>query len=143
MKIAWHTETRKLSDLKEWDRNPRLITEKGIADLTRSIDKFGLAEPIVINTDGLILGGHARYKVLKAKGETECACYVPDRQLTPEEVEEINIRLNANIAGTWDFETLANEWDEEKLTDWGLEIPEFKNDSASSEEKEKCTLCGK
>ena len=121
--IKWHIETRNVSTLKEWIKNPRKLTNKGLADLTKSIDKFGLAEPIVINTDGTILGGHARVKVLKAKGEKECDCYVPDRLLTEKEVEEINIRLNANIAGEFEWEALVKDWDVEKLSEWGLEVP--------------------
>lgn len=144
--IKWHIETRKVTDLKEWAKNPRLLTEKGINDLTQSISKFGLAEPIVINTDCLILGGHARVKVLKAQGEIECDCYVPDRTFNDKEIEEINIRLNANQAGIWDTERLANEWDVAELKDWGLDMVDFKDNTdkiEDEEDKEKCSCCGK
>lgn len=122
-KIKWHSEVWKLADLTEWDRNPRIMKEKGVSDLDKSIEKFGLAEPIVINTDGLIIGGHGRYKVLELQGETECNCYVPSRTLNEKEVEELNIRLNANIAGEFNWEVLANEWEAEELNDWGLDLP--------------------
>jgi site-specific DNA-methyltransferase (adenine-specific) len=134
--IKWHIETRNVSTLKEWIKNPRKLTNKGLADLTKSIDKFGLAEPIVINTDGTILGGHARVKVLKAKGEKECDCYVPDRLLTEKEVEEINIRLNANIAGEFEWEALVKDWDVEKLSEWGLDVPVLKEIKDLSEKLE-------
>jgi DNA modification methylase len=122
-KIKWHIETRKLADLKEFEGNPRIFQDKGMADLNTSIDKFGLAEPIVINTDGLIIGGHARYKTLKDQGETEADCNVPDRTLTHDECRELNIRLNANIAGVFDWEAIIADWPE--APDWGLDIPEF------------------
>src|SRR5689334_1344113 len=119
-KINWHPEIRNLADLKPWDKNPRRLTEKGMADLTQSIRRLGLAQPIVINTDGLILGGHARYQVLLAEGETQAQCFVPDRPLNKDEIAETNIRLNANTAGEWDYDALANEWNTQDLEDWGL-----------------------
>jgi len=36
----------------------------------------------------------------------------------------LNIRLNANT-GAWDWDSLANSWDAEQLTEWGLDIPDF------------------
>lgn len=148
-KIKWHSETRKITNLKEWDRNPRLLTEKGIKDLTSSINKFGLAEPIVINTDGLIIGGHARFKVLQANGEKEVECYVPNKKLSDEQVEELNIRLNANVAGSWDFECLANSWDNEKLAEWGVDLQPFYNPENKEKEIDnsldlanECPSCG-
>lgn len=66
-KTTWTLVKRKISNLKLYEFNPRDITEKGLEDLKKSIDKFGLAKPIVINTDNIIIGGHARYLVLKKK----------------------------------------------------------------------------
>src|SRR3990167_570980 len=136
MNIKWHIEKWTILDLKEWAKNPRLLTKKGIEYLTQSISKFGLAEPIVINTDGTILGGHARVKVLKLQGETECDCYVPDRTLTEREVEEINIRLNANTAGIWDIERLANEWELSDLKDWGMNTEAWEGNEATEDDFE-------
>lgn len=97
MKVNWHIESRKIADLREWEKNPRIFTKKGMEDLAKSIDAFGLAEPVVINTDGTIIGGHGRVAILKQRNEIQCDCYVPDRLLTDKEVEELNIRLNADI----------------------------------------------
>jgi len=55
--IKWTVETRKLSELKAYEKNPRRITEKGLSDLIKSLELFGLAEPIVINRDDTIVGG--------------------------------------------------------------------------------------
>ena len=147
-KITWHTETRKLADLKPWARNPRIFEEKGLLDLTNSVEKFGLAEPLVINPDGLILGGHARHAVLLAQGETEALCMVPNRPFTDKEIEEINIRLNANHAGKFDWESLANEWSVDELADWGLDIPGFDGTTGEEEQREGdeiivCPTCGR
>jgi DNA modification methylase len=123
--MEWHIEKRKLTDLIPYKHNPRKITEKGKADLKKSIDKFGLAEPIVINTDNVIIGGHARYFVLQERGDTECECYVPERQLTEQECKELNIRLNKNIAGEFDWDILANEFELEDLKEWGFDDKEL------------------
>jgi ParB-like chromosome segregation protein Spo0J len=70
--MKWKLVTRKLSELKPYEKNPRKMTEKGMKDLHKSIDSFGLAEPIVINTDNTIIGGHGRFYALKEKGVKEC-----------------------------------------------------------------------
>jgi DNA modification methylase len=119
--IAWSLQRRPLSSLTEWPDNPRCLTTKGMADLKRSIEKFGCCEPLVINTDGMICGGHGRKKTLEAMGVAEVDCYVPERALDKKEFEELNIRLNQNISGEWDFDKLANVFDMAELTDWGFD----------------------
>src|SRR3990167_1085583 len=99
--MNWHIKKRKLSDLKPYPDNPRIIKGKPFEDLKKSVDKFGLAEPLCVNTDLTIIGGHARYYALEAQGATELDCYMPERQLNDKEVQELNIRLNRNIAGEW------------------------------------------
>jgi DNA modification methylase len=121
MNINWRYETRLLSEIKPWGRNPRRITKEGLEQLTRSISKFGLPEPIVLNIDGTIIGGHARYQSLKQQNILEAFCAIPERQLTEHELEELNIRLNKNIAGTWDDDLLANEFELSDLVDWGFD----------------------
>ena len=123
--MKWKHEQRKLSELTEWGKNPRKLTEKGIKDLTKSIKKFGLAEPIVINTDGTICGGHGRKKVLESLGVEKVDCYIPERALTGKEFEELNIRLNKNIAGFFDIDKLANEFDFDDLIEWGFDEEEL------------------
>ncbi len=119
--VEWHEELRPIWDLKDFDQNPRAHMTKGMTDLERSIKKFGLAQPIVINTDGTICGGHARRKVLEGLGLEQVKCYVPDKKLTPKQFKELNVRLNRNIGGEWDFDILANSFEVDDLTDWGFE----------------------
>lgn len=128
-KISWKIEKRKLDQLNPYEHNPRKLTDKGMADLKRSIDKFGLDEPIIINQDNTIIGGHARYfTLLKMDNITSIDCYVPDRMLTPKEVQELNIRLNKNIAGEFDFDILANEFELPDLLEWGFKEKELDPD---------------
>ncbi len=120
----WHIEKRNVATLKEYEGNPRRITEKEFAKLQESMKRFGLAEPIVIQPSGHIIGGHARLKALKIEGATECDCYVPDRELSEDEHRELLLRLNRNIAGEWNWDDLAN-WNMDFLLDAGFELEEF------------------
>jgi len=127
--IQWRTEKRRIGDLIEWEKNPRRLTEKQAEDLRNSIVKFGYVEEIVLNYDGKsMIGGHQRRRIMQLQlmldPTTEIDVRLPDRELTPEEREELAIRLNRN-SGEWDFDLLANEFDESKLIEWGFEAPEF------------------
>jgi len=116
--MNWKTEKRNIADLIPAEYNPRQATEKDVKNLTASLDRFSLADPIIINADNKIIGGHFRIRILKEKGVTEVDVRVPDRQLTLEEEQELNLRLNKNL-GEWDFEGLAN-FNEDMLVDVGF-----------------------
>lgn len=133
--IKWKLENRKLSTLTPYEKNPRIIKGKGFDDLKKSLDEFGLATPLVINTDGVIVGGHARYNALIEVGEEFADCYVPDVTLTPEQVSRLNIRLN-RIAGQWDFEVLSSFFEEEELKDLGFDEHEFGKFDFGDEEEQ-------
>jgi len=84
--------------------------------------------PIIIDNEGMILGGNMRLKALKELKYKD----IPDNwvkraeTLTDEEKQRFIIEDNVPF-GEWDWETLANEWDQDKLVEWGLEIPGFEN----------------
>lgn len=124
-KITWKIQKKSIDDLKPHEKNPRIFTEKGMKDLENSIKSVGFFQPIVANLDGTILSGHARLLKLKELGETEIDVMLPDRNLTEKQEEEILVRANANTAGKWDFDILANQFEDFELTEWGLEIPEM------------------
>lgn len=119
--LIWHTETRKIKDLKEHGKNPRKITKDQMEKLKQSLKSFNYVETIVINLDNTILAGHMRIRALKALGriKEEIEVRVPNRQLTPKEAEEYLIRSNKN-SGEWDWERLANEWEIPDLFNWGF-----------------------
>ena len=133
-RITWKIEKRKLVDLKPHPKNPRQFTDKGMKDLENSINSIGFMQPININQDGTILSGHGRAMKLKQMGETEVDVYVPDRMLTPKQEEEVLVRANANTAGQWDWDLLANEFEDFELTEWGLEIPAIETEELEAKE---------
>jgi DNA modification methylase len=119
MTISWHLETRKIKELREHPKNPRILTKEASEQLKTSMDKFGMIDKPIVNPDGLIIGGHQRIKVLKGMKVKEIECWVPEEALDDRQVDELNIRLNKNT-GTWDFEILANQWEPNDLMDWGF-----------------------
>lgn len=124
--MQWKFEIRKIEKIKPWAKNPRKLSEKGLNDLFQSIKKFGIPEPIIINTDGTIIGGHARYLILKKQNQKNILCAIPTKKLNQKEFEELNIRLNKNIAGEFDFDILNNEFNINDLINWGFDPIQFK-----------------
>lgn len=118
MTIEWHIEKRKLSDLRDYHKNPRKITKDQYEQLKRNIERFGLIDKPFINIDNTIIGGHQRVRFLRKNGHIEVDVYVPSRCLSDKEVEELNYRHNENHA-SWDWDILANQYDPIDLADWG------------------------
>jgi ParB-like chromosome segregation protein Spo0J len=80
-----------------------------------------MVEPIIWNKQtGYIVGGHFRVRELIKQGYEAIECVIVD--LSPEDEKELNIRLNANT-GQWDWDSIANNFEIEEVSDWGLSIP--------------------
>ena len=74
-------EKRRIEDLKPADYNPRKQLKPGDAEyekIKNSILHFGYVDPIIINKDGTIIGGHQRATVMKDLGTIEAECVVVD-----------------------------------------------------------------
>jgi len=136
-KINWTLRQFRLDELTDYYKNPRSLSEKEFKQLKTSLDKFGMIDKPIVNADSAntIIGGHQRKHVLEASGVKECECWVPDRELTAKEVEELNIRLNKNT-GSWDFDTLANEFELDDLLEWGFDKGELDLDLWASDAPE-------
>jgi len=117
--INWHIQTIPIKNLKPHPKNPRSITKDQMQHLTDLIAKFGLIDLPIVNTDMTIIGGHQRIKILKKQKVKEVDCWVPNRELTEEEVNHLCIGHNLN-QGNWDYEILANEWEMLDLLEWGF-----------------------
>lgn len=123
-KITWTEKTVKISDLKEFDKNPRRISEKSFKKLVDSLRQDGYHTRIKATQDNKIIGGHQRVKAMIDSGlalDDEIQILVPDRNLSKKEFERINIRDNLEF-GEWDFEILESAFDIEDLKEFGLEI---------------------
>ena len=101
--------------------NPRQLTKEQHKDLTDSIKRFGLVDPLIVNTHkerkNILVGGHQRLKIAQELDIKEIPCV--EVELTPAKERELNIRLNKN-SGEWDYDALANNFDVGELTEWGF-----------------------
>jgi len=136
-KINWTLKQFRLDELTDYYKNPRSLSEKEFKQLKTSLDKFGMIDKPIVNADSLhtIIGGHQRKHVLEAGGAKEVECWIPDRELSDKEVEELNIRLNKNT-GSWDFDVLANEFELDDLLEWGFDKHELDLDLWASDAPE-------
>lgn len=130
-----NTQKVKISEVKANPNNPRLIKDDKFKKLVKSIQEFPemlSLRPIVVNADMIVLGGNMRLKACKEAGLKEVDIIKAD-DLTEEQQKQFIIKDNVGF-GEWDWEDLANNWDAEQLTDWGLDIPDFKTEVLEAEE---------
>ena len=123
----------KLSKLKTNPNNPRIIKDDKFKKLVKSINDFPkmmALRPIVVDENFIVQGGNMRLKALQEIGFKD----IPDewvkqvKDLSEDEKKQFIIKDNVGF-GEWDWDDLANNWDAEQLTEWGLDIPNFVNDS--------------
>lgn len=119
-----------LNTIKPNPNNPRVIRDDKFLKLLNSIKEFPKMmnlRPMVVDADGVVIGGNMRLKALTEAGYTE----IPKEwvksaaDLTPEEQKRFVIADNVSF-GEHDWDILANEWDAAELTEWGLDVPVFK-----------------
>jgi site-specific DNA-methyltransferase (adenine-specific) len=128
-------EIVKISQIKINPNNPRQIKDDNFKKLVKSVTEFPemlKLRPIVVNKEMVILGGNMRFRALKEAGIKEVPIIVADG-LTEEQEKEFLIKDNVS-GGDWDWDILANEWDSEKLEEWGLDIPVNFNQTLEAEE---------
>ncbi len=95
-------ETWRIADLRPADYNPRRKLQPGDPEyekIARSIEDFGYCDPIIVNRDGTIIGGHQRAQVLEDMGAETVDVVVVDLDKGREKA--LNIALN-KITGRWD-----------------------------------------
>ncbi len=123
------------SEIKTNPDNPRIITDDKFKKLVKSIKEFPEMlekRPLVLNKDKVILGGNMRYKACIEAGIEEIPVIIAD-DWDEEKQKEFVIKDNVS-GGEWDWDALANEWDGELLTDWGVDLPIGFGDTEEAEE---------
>jgi hypothetical protein len=124
-----------INEIKPNPNNPRIIKDDKFKKLVKSIQDFPQMlelRPIVIDENNIVLGGNMRLKACIEAGLTD----VPVKQakeLTEEQKKEFIVKDNVGY-GEWDWDDLANNWDVEDLTEWGLDIPNFDVNVLEAEE---------
>lgn len=104
-----------IGELKPATYNPRKWDKSAIQQLTESITRFGLVDPILVNgakeRKNIVIGGHFRLKIAKDLGYKKVPVVflnIPDE----EKEKELNLRLNRN----------TGEFDLEKLKDFNIDM---------------------
>ncbi len=135
-KLIWHTEKRTVDALLPSPKNPRVMSDKTMEDLKKSLKKFNLVEIPAIDLDGKICAGHQRIRALQilGRGKEEIEVRVPNRKLTEDEYKRYMLTSNA-VIGDWDFEKLK-DFDVDLLVDIGFDQIELDNIWAKDAEVE-------
>jgi len=130
-----------VTELKPATYNPRKWDKVAIENLTESIRRFGMCDPILVNGSeerkNIVIGGHFRLKIAKDLNFEEVPVVylnIPDES----KERELNLRLNRNI-GEWDWNLLA-EFDENILADIGFSSEELDDIFELEENPEKFDL---
>ena len=125
MKKTAELKVLPVSVLKPAEYNPRKKLKKGDKEyekIKNSIEEFGFADPLVVNADMTIIGGHQRLTVAMDLGYTEVPCAVVDIDKVREKA--LNIALN-KITGAWDEQMLADLLTDLKEADYDLDWTGF------------------
>jgi len=116
------TQLVSISKVKPNQDNPRIIKDYKFKKLVQSIKDFPQMlelRPIVVNEDNIVLGGNMRLKACQEAGLKEVHI-IQAKDLTEQQQREFIIKDNVGF-GEWDWDILANEWDTEKLEEWGMD----------------------
>jgi hypothetical protein len=130
------TERVNVSEIKLNDDNPRTIKDVNFKKLVKSIREFPEMlelRPVVVDENNVILGGNMRFRAICEAGIQEITIVRAD-QLNEDQKREFIVKDNVGY-GEWDWDILANEWDTEKLVEWGLDIPKMTETERLSELK--------
>jgi ParB-like chromosome segregation protein Spo0J len=120
------TQLVKISAVKTNPKNPRLIKDDKFRKLVKSIKEFPQMlelRPIVVDENNIVLGGNMRLKACIEVGLKE-VYIVKAEDLTEQQKDEFIVKDNVGF-GEWDWDMLANEWDVDKLDEWGLDVPKI------------------
>ncbi len=118
-------ESIQTDTLRPAQYNPRKDLRPGDPEyekIKRSIESFGYVEPIIVNKDHTVIGGHQRLKVLEDLGEKEITCVVVD--LPKDQEKALNLALN-KIRGDWDMPKLRDLLDELQVLGFDASLTGF------------------
>ena len=112
-----------INKIKLNSNNPRIIKDNQFEKLVQSIKDFPEMldkRPIVVDEDFVVLGGNMRLEACKKAGLKQVTIIKADNW-TKEQKEKFIIKDNISF-GDWDWDILANDWDNKELKDWGLNV---------------------
>ena len=121
---TYNVELCKIDDIRPYERNPR-INDQAVDAVAASLQEFGFRQPIVVDTDGVIICGHTRWKAATKLGLAKVPVHVA-RDLTPEQIKAYRIADNrTGELAEWDFEILPIELAELREGGFDMEVLAF------------------
>ena len=112
---------RNIADLIRAEYNPRELTEEQEKQLSDSLRRFGVVDPVIVNVHedrkDIIIGGHQRSKVWQKLGNETIPTV--ELSLTLDQEKELNVRLNKNT-GQFDMDMLKDHFETDDLIEWGF-----------------------
>jgi len=115
-------KTVPIGQVKPNPGNPRVIKDDQFAKLVKSLQDFpemlGIRE-LVVDENMVVLGGNMRLRALQHIGAKQVQVRIV-RGMTDAQKREFVIKDNSGF-GEWDWDVLANEWDDLPLDDWGVD----------------------
>lgn len=120
-------------------KNPRVIRDAKFQILKKSIEEdpemTALREILVVEYGDkyVIIGGNMRFRAMQDLGIKEAPCKVIPADTDVEKLKAYTIKDNAGF-GEWDWDDLANEWGDEPLSDWGVDVWETEEEQSEGGE---------
>ena len=118
-----------IKEIKPNPNNPRVLKDDKFKKLVQSLKDFpemANVRPIVVNTEMIVLGGNMRLRAMQEAGWKKAPVQIVDWSI--EKQNEFIIKDNVGF-GEWNWDAIANEWNNEELINWGLDLPGFDLDA--------------
>jgi len=124
-------EMRPITGIKPYEQNPRL-NDEAVDAVVRSIREFGFRQPIVVDTDGIIICGHTRYKAAIKLSLGKVPVHVA-KDLSPEQIKAYRIADNQTASlAAWDYDLLPIELAELQGMNYDLGLLGFDPDELAT-----------
>ena len=122
-----------VEQIKNYENNPRIISEDAVNVVAESIKAFGFKVPVILDSDNVIVAGHTRLQAAQKLGLSEVPCVIAD-DLTSEQIKAFRLADNktSELSG-WDFEKLDLELEE--LADFDIDMSDFGFEFDNSDKK--------
>ena len=130
-----------IGEIRPYEKNPRK-NAKAVKYVKASIEKFGFKQPIIVDSNRVIIAGHTRLEAAKSIGMAEVPCIVAD-DLTDAQVKALRLADNkVSEFAEWDLDLLGGELGELAdisdidMGDFGFDLSEFDNIGLNDEDTE-------
>lgn len=123
--IKWTPKEVEVRKIKPTPKNYKIASDLGKQRLAKSLELFGIAGTVVVNTDLTLIDGNSRLEQAKERGEKKVWVSVPNRKLTRKEFEMMSAMYDFAVAGDVDEEGIKRDLGthEDFYKMWGMQVP--------------------